>query len=150
VSSRQLFDKHPRSEPDPRGYDEDAFTFLNRASGIVWERIRAELEVWYAAYPDETGDLRARFRSRDHRQHYGAWWELYVLTLLSAVGFRVSTHPEIPGSSGRPDFLAVRGDDSFYVEAVTVFSGFGASALRSALEPAILDIINRSTRRTSS
>ena len=138
-----LFDELDRPDLGPRRYTEDTYSFLNRATGAFWERIRIELDRWYAAYPDDTGDLLRRFRSRDHRQHYGARWELYLHQILISLGFGVTPHPHVPGSSGRPDFLATGRRESFYVEAVTEFSGIAANPPRSALEPAILDVINQ-------
>lgn len=138
----QLFDDVERSDSGPARYSEDSFSFLNRVRGPYWERIRDELNSWYDAFPDESRDLWRRFRSHDHRQHYGAWWELYLHRLLSAIGFDVTPNTQLPGGRSRPDLLAVRGEQSFYVEAVTVFSGVVASTPRSALEPAIFDAIN--------
>lgn len=138
----QLFDDVDRTESCPARFSEDTFSFLNRVHGAYWERIRQELNAWYEGFPDETRDLWRRFRSRDHRQHYGAWWELYLHRLLTALGFDTTPNARLPGGRSRPDFLAKRGHESFYVEAVTVFSGIVASNPRSALEPAILDAIN--------
>jgi hypothetical protein len=105
------------AESTPR----DSFSFLNRADGIVWQRIRDKLNDWYAALPDDDESVRRRFRKADPRQHYAAWWELYMHALLRALGFDVTVHPDVPGTDGHPDFLAERGKESFYVEAVTVF-----------------------------
>jgi hypothetical protein len=143
MTSAALFNKLDRPDVGPRLYTEDTYTFLNRATGPFWERIRTELDLWYEGYPDDTGDLRRRFQSRDHRQHYGAWWELYLHHLLTSLGFRVTPHPYVPGSSGRPDFVAARRRQAFYVEAVTEFSGIAPNPPRSPLEPAILDVINQ-------
>jgi hypothetical protein len=142
VCGDQLFDEFERSDSRQALFSEDTFSFLNRVRGPYWERIRSELNAWYDAFPDETRDLWRRFRSRDHRQHYGAWWELYLHRLVTALGFEATPNAQLPGGRSRPDVLAVRGEQSFYVEAVTVFSGIVASTPRSALEPAILDVIN--------
>ncbi len=137
-----LFDDRRRSDSSPALYSEDSFTFLNRAAGEAWERIRDVLDDCYSAFPDGDGDLRARFRSTDPRQHYAAWWELYLHQLLRMLDFKVTVHPEMAGTSGRPDFLAERGIDSFYVEAVTIFSGIVATGRRGRLEAAVQDVVN--------
>jgi hypothetical protein len=137
-----LFDEVKRTDSSPGRYSEDSFKFLNRADGVVWERIREKLEEWYAAFPDVNGDVRARFRSPDPRQHFPAWWELYVHSLLLAMGFKLTVHPSVPGTTGHPDFLAKRGDESFYVEAVTVFSGIVTPGRRAVLEGEVQDMIN--------
>lgn len=57
-----LFDKVERDDDSPAWRNEDSFTFLNRAAGVVWQRQRDLLEAWYLDFPDADGDLRARFR----------------------------------------------------------------------------------------
>jgi hypothetical protein len=137
-----LFDEIERTDSSPGLRTEDSFKFLNRARGIVWDRIRALLDGWYTALPDGNGDLRRRYRSSDPRQHYAAWWELYLHALFTALGYELTVHPEIPGHKGHPDFLAERGSESFYIEAVTVFSGIVDQSRRCALEAAVLDAID--------
>jgi hypothetical protein len=136
-----LFDEFERTDPTPALYAEDSFVFMNRAAGAVWQRIRDELERWDAAFPEDT-DLRQRFRSRDPRQHYAAWWELYLHNLFTSLGYRLTVHPEIPGTKGHPDFLIERDDESFYLEAATIFSGIVAAGRRALLEAEVQDIIN--------
>jgi hypothetical protein len=137
-----LFDRFQRTDLPPGRYAEDAFSFLNRVAGVSWERIRDTLESWYAAYPDEDGTLRSRFRLSDPRQHYAAWWELYVHALFTALGFDLTVHPIVPGTDGRPDFLVEHAGNPFYVEAVTVFSGLVAPGRRARLEAEVQDVIN--------
>jgi hypothetical protein len=137
-----LFDDIERTDSSPGLRTEDSFSFLNRARGIVWDRIRDQLDAWYAVFPDGDGDVRRRYRSRDPRQHYAAWWELYLHALFTALGFELTVHPDIPGHKGHPDFLAERGSESFYLEAVTVFSGIVDRSRRGALEAAVLDAID--------
>ena len=105
--------------------------------------MRDELEDWYAGFPaPDNVDLRRRFRSRSPSQHFPAWWELYLHRFWSRIGARLTVHPKIRGQSGRPDFLVEHGDASFYVEAVTVFSGIAGSGRRAALRARIQDAIN--------
>jgi len=76
-----LFDDIDRSDRSPRRYDEDSFSFYNRAAGVHWQRIREALEEWFEAYPDEhKAALRGHFQ------------------------------PEVPGSTSHPDFAALRHD----------------------------------------
>jgi hypothetical protein len=114
---------------------------MNRAAGVFWERVRTKLDAWYAGFPDETEDLRRRFRSDLAQQHFAAWWELYLYTVLRALGYEVTPHPQVPETTSRPDFLAERGAESFYVEAKTSFSGIASQERQPALAPAIQDII---------
>lgn len=127
----KLFDDFPRTDPAPAYDTEGSYRFLNRAARPQWERVRELLEAWFSEYPDTAqADLRKRFQDPDFGQHYGAWWELYIYTLFSRLGYQMFTHPEIPGSSKNPDFLARRGDSAMYVECVVHFSGGGGSGSR--------------------
>lgn len=139
---QSLFDEIERTDGSPATYSEDSFTFLNRADGIVWHRIREKLDGWYGAFPDDDEDVLRRFRSADPRQHYAAWWEIYLHALLTTLGFELTVHPDLPGTNGHPDFLAERGKEAFYVEAVTVFSGIVAVGRRGRLEAAVQDVID--------
>jgi len=119
-----MFSQMERTDPSPARYGEDSFSFLDRVDQKFWERIRTELERWFAEYPaDEAVDLRARFRDKDPTQHFAAWWELYVYRLFNQLGFRVDVHPDLAEVSGRPDFRVTGPESSFLVEAATTFSG---------------------------
>jgi hypothetical protein len=136
-----LFDHVERTDTSQRRRSGGTFAFLNRVAGIVWERQRDLLERWYADFPDDDGDLRCRLRSPSPQQHFAAWWELYVHALLRALGYEVTIHPPIPGTTGHPDFLAERAGESFYVEAATVFSGIVVPIRGARLKASIEDIL---------
>jgi hypothetical protein len=128
----QLFDEFERSDGRSARYDEPRFAFLNRVRSPYWTCVRDLLELWFSHIPPETqADIRGRFRSSDDRQNGGALWELYVHESLRVEGFTLTPHPEMPGTARRPDFLAQRGDVSFYVEAtVSSTSDDGAGSTR--------------------
>src|SRR3954447_23347680 len=101
----RLFDDFERANPLPAEEGEDSFSFMNRVAQPFWQRIRDELDQWFAAYPpDDATDLRSRFRDASPAQHFAAWWELYLHELFLRLGFAVDVHPELEGVSGRPDF----------------------------------------------
>lgn len=71
-----LFSPITRTDPSPSHYGEDSFSFLDRVDQKLWERIRVELERWFAEYPaDEAADLKARFRQgpAQHSQRGGSY-----------------------------------------------------------------------------
>jgi hypothetical protein len=138
-----LFDEFERTNPSPAGYEEDRFSFLNRVDQPFWQRIREELERWYADYPDEEHGfgLRARFRSAAASQHFGSWWELYLHRLFRCLGFYVAVEPDVVG--GKPDFRMTRDSDSFLVEATTSFSGIVDEERHPEREAAILAAIDK-------
>ncbi|OMB90993.1 hypothetical protein A5746_02050 [Mycolicibacterium conceptionense] len=115
----KLFDSMPHYG-GPAQAAESSFGFLNRADGEAWQNVRSLLESWYLDYPDRNGDLRARFRQDDERQHLAAWWELYIFVLFRQLGYQVDVHPEVEGTSKRPDFRVANDSRTFYVECTTM------------------------------
>jgi hypothetical protein len=137
-----LFDDFERTDASWATYGEDSFHFLNRAAGPFWATVRDELERWFQAYPSaHAADLRSRFRKRSPDQHEGAWWELYLFRVFTALGFEVEVHPEVATAPGRPDFR-LGGERPLYVEATTVFSGIVEEGRHRERESWILDALN--------
>jgi len=78
------------------------------------------VEEWFSHIPAEAKpDLRGRLRA-DNRQSESAFWELYLHEAYRRSGFDIEIHPEINGSTARPDFRLDRGSDRWYLEAVSV------------------------------
>jgi len=94
--------------------------------------VRSILDQWFREYPDDSKvELRTRFRDNDEGQHIGAWWELYVYTLHRLLGYRIVVHPDIEGTTRKPDFLVTRGTTRRYVEC-TVTSSVDTAGNRTA------------------
>lgn len=137
-----LFDNFERTDASPAGHGEDSFHFLNRAASAYWGAIRDELERWFQAYPSShAADLRNRFRSRRPDQHWAAWWELYLFRVFTALSFSVEVHPDVAAGPAHPDFR-VDAEQSFYVEATTVFSGIVEEGRHGERESWILDSLD--------
>jgi hypothetical protein len=145
-----LFTERIRTDPQPAGYAEPSFSFLDRVDQPYWSRVRAELDRWFADFPDgqASRDLRNRFRKQDPGQHYAAWWELYLHRLLTRCGFHVDVHPELDGTGDRPDFRIRTDAGSFFLEAATTFSGIVDDEPHSPLEPQIMDAIDQGSSET--
>ena len=152
-----LFDDRPRHDSAFATYGEDSFSFLNRVDGPMWARVRDVLEDWFADYsrlarPEKAADLRARFRNADPRQHFPAWWELYVFRLLR-VAFPdhcVVPERELPDGSTGPDFAVIRQPDdscAMYVEAVQPVTGIKDEERDTAREAVVFDAINEIDER---
>src|SRR4051812_45213903 len=113
-----VFDELTRSDPSPRSENESSSRFLNRAHTPYWAAVRGLIEEWFSRLPDANqAEVSGRLRSTDDRQFHGAFWELYLHESLVRCGFEVDCHPELRGTSRRPDFLARRDGDAMYVEA---------------------------------
>jgi hypothetical protein len=100
------------------------------------------METWYASYPTEhQNELRAKFRLNERREMISAFWELYLYEIHRRLGFQVTVHPEVPGTTKRPDFKMRSGEHAFYLEAAVAAHSDKevAQRLREAL---ILDMIN--------
>jgi hypothetical protein len=114
-----LFDDMTRTDTGYAAYAEPQYTYVNRSARDDVGRVRALLESWFARYPAEgRASLQADFRSTDDWQHAAAFFELFLHELLVRLGCVVTLHPAVPGTSRRPDFLAVpKRGLAFYLEA---------------------------------
>lgn len=52
-----LFHNTERTDRTPQGHIEDSFAFLDRVNSPYWDRVRTQLDEWYADFPDTDGDL---------------------------------------------------------------------------------------------
>jgi hypothetical protein len=113
-----MFDDVVRTDPRPASHLESSFRFLNRVSGPYWEQVRALVQDWLNQVQDDAAyrDLRARMRS-DNAPNYSAFLELYLHEMLRRAGYRLTIHPDVPGSTNHPDFLVEGHGESFYLEA---------------------------------
>jgi hypothetical protein len=138
-----LFDAVARTDESAARHLEGRYRFLNRKAGVFFDRIRATMEDWWRRYPAEgRADLRGRFRSGSDEAFSGAFWELYHHECLIRQGYEVTLHPEVPGTSGRPDFLARKpGDFGFYLEATVATTSHDKKAAEMRLG-AIYDVLN--------
>jgi hypothetical protein len=115
----KVFDDVERSDTSEAAYSEPTFTFLNRVGGAYWQRTRDLIEGWLDRAPSESvPDLVGRLRSTDDRAFHGAFLELYIFETLTRLGFAVEPHPEI-AVSRRPDYLATKGTEKFFLEATS-------------------------------
>jgi len=144
VKTRKLFNEMDRDYTGPAHYTEPKFNYLNRCARLECKKIRNLLEQWFRNFPSEIQDeLRARFRSKDDRQHLAAFFELYLHELLSKSGFSVEPHPTMSNKTTHPDFRVLKdGKPLFYLEAtLTTLSDEDTSA--KARENQVYDTLNR-------
>lgn len=115
-----LFDQGSQSDARPARPGESRFEFLNRSASAYFAYVRSFIEDWLSHVPAQArADLIGRLK-RDDRQHKAAFWELYLHEGYRRSGFSLTIHPPVPNSDNRPDFLLTKGDERFYLEAVTV------------------------------
>jgi len=81
----------------------------------------ARFQEWLSHTPVEhQNELVGRLRSTDDRQFLGAYFEVIFHEFLHQCRYKVTIHPDIGQTSGRPDFLASN-DNAFYLEVTTRF-----------------------------
>jgi hypothetical protein len=138
-----LFDPCTRTDSRPARHSEDMFSFLTRVDSPYWDAVRSLLEDWFAELPlDERDELSRRFRTGKYGEILSAFWQLYLHALLRRSDLTVTTHPSVPGSNRRPDFLAIDSNgDGLYLEAAVVIESNRAAARRRVLGQ-IFDQIN--------
>ncbi|WP_146758849.1 hypothetical protein [Micromonospora noduli] len=113
-----IFSEITRTDPSPAVHGDARFKFLDRVSGAYWDQVRDVIEDWFSRLcPDAQADVRGRLRSKDDRQFSGAFFELYLHECLLRMGYTVTCHPVLVGTTRRPDFLAEKDGRSVYVEA---------------------------------
>lgn len=117
-----VFDDFTRTDASPATHSESTADFLNRCADPWFAEVRELVESWFGHIPDDETrrDLAARLRSNDNRQFHAAFWELYLHESILRAGYDLVCHPELEGTSRRPDFLA-RSDQQLYVEARATF-----------------------------
>lgn len=142
--SIHLFDAQDRADPHLRRPGESRYSFLNRARQPYWERVRVELERWFASYPREhQRDLSRRFAQDAEEQHLAAWWELYLHRLFQRSGWTVEVHPSIGGVASRPDFrITAEGRQETLVEAALTISGIVETSRNLALDHFVVAAVN--------
>ena len=117
-----IFDDFERTYLGPAENAEGQFEYLNRSARPEWARVRAVMETWFADYPFEhRNDLVGRIRDDSDAQHNSAYFELFLYTVFSRLGFAITVHPDSPTGKGNPDFL-MKSEDTlpFHLEAKVV------------------------------
>lgn len=122
-----LFDRIERTDTEGADYGEPSFLYLNRTARDHFARMRDIIERWFSKYsemhPNDSVELRNRFRSEDDLVHLSALTEFYFHNLLIGSEYLdIQIHPQIKGTSAHPDFLVSRdGTPVFIAEAVVVY-----------------------------
>lgn len=112
-----LFEKVERLEVDVAKHNENTYDYYFRNARKDISIIRDTLNNWFNEYPvDEKKELKSRFK----KSFDSAFYELFIFHFFKGLGFDIDIHPEVPGSTKRPDFLIKKGDVEMYVEAKVI------------------------------
>lgn len=135
-----LFDKKERTLQGPADYNADIYAYYNDSARLDVGCVRDQLEIWFAKYPqNEKEELKSRVKATFNP----AIFELFIFALFTELGYSLEIHPEIPGTTKRPDYFAKKGNDVFYIEVkfMTMLSQNEQSLERR--KNAVLDAINK-------
>ena len=92
--------------------------FLEREGRPEAAQIRDWIEHWYSRLPaHKQPDIRGRLRSGETDRFTEAYFELQMFGLLNTSGHEVCAEPALSDGRYKPDFLAMRGSSTFYLEA---------------------------------
>ncbi|RZK42630.1 MAG: hypothetical protein EOO90_06215 [Pedobacter sp.] len=108
-----LFDIKERGLEGPAAYNSNAYAYYNDSARSDVAIVRETIGAWFDQYPqEEKEEMKARFKVSFDDTFY----ELYIYTLFSSLGYTLTVHPEIPNTLKRPDFKAKKGSELFYIE----------------------------------
>ncbi len=101
----KIFDSVSRTDTSRKRPTESSFAYLNRSAQRGSAESRALMETWLSHVPaSEHEDFRARFRSGGEQQFTSALQEITLHELLRRQRCKLHFHPNVPGTSKRPDF----------------------------------------------
>lgn len=140
-----IFSQYSRTDLSPRGFSESTFSHLDRSARLPIENVRQLIEQWASRLPQEVeNDFTQRFRTGDDLALAAAFLELFTHELLLRTGHSIAFHPEVAGSSKRPDFLALGGDgDESVVECTLVSEESNDDRSADARLNSVFDAINK-------
>jgi hypothetical protein len=109
----KLFDEQERILVGGSTYNANSYDYYCRSNRKEIVRVCEQLEKWFAAYPEtEKAELKARFR----HEFQPAFFELYIHAVFTTMGYLLTVHPPMQSKSTKPDYLAEKGEEKFYIE----------------------------------
>jgi len=135
-----LFDDTARTSEEPRTHTESPYHFLNRSAWPASQRVRDEMQSWLDNVPEEE---QAELSNRMRSEFPAAFFELLLHEVLVRSGFDITFHPTLRDTTHKPDFLAVRGSSTFYLEAVVATDATEEEKVEKVVRDALYEEINR-------
>lgn len=131
-----------RTDERSRAHQEASYAFLDRAAGARWERVRRELDGWFARLPAAARtDLRNRFAQDAELDHAGAFWELWVHEAHRRRGFEIAVNIGCEAGERRQDFALARGRERCWLEATVVGGDSPLTFTERRLDEQLRDIL---------
>jgi Ribosomal protein L7/L12 dimerisation domain len=121
--STVLFEDRERTRKEPLRRGEGLFEFYDSCASPGYDEFRSVVNGWLAQVPaGDRNELITRMRYGGDRELGASLAELSIHAFILGLGCRVSPHPEVPGSTKRPDYAATDETGALlgYVEVTTV------------------------------
>lgn len=113
----KLFEDKIRNDNSIAKLGENVYMFYDTNSQPKIENLRNLLNDWFDNYPEEyKNDLLNNFKNN----FYDFFYELFIHELFYKLGYTLIPHPLLPNTEKKPDFLAIKENEKFYIEATTV------------------------------
>ena len=114
MEADKIFEDKERTDFNFANHLDDLFDFYDRSAKPEFLKVRNIINDWFIDYPQsDKSELKARFR----KAFSPAFFELFVYQLFTKQGFTLTPHPQLQDTKKAPDFLAEKGNLSFYIEA---------------------------------
>jgi ribosomal L7/L12-like protein len=118
-----LFEDRERTRKEPLRRGEALFEFYDTCASHGYDELRSVVNGWLAQMPaDDRNKLITPMRYGGDREFGSSLAELALHAFILGSGCWASLHPEVPGSTKRPDYAATdqAGVPLAYVEVTTV------------------------------
>jgi len=135
----KLFDDKERTEIRPSTGNENSFDYFNNTGRSDVIPIRDIMENWYRIYPDSE---KCEMKKRLMADFGPSFYELGIHSYFKNMGYNIAIHPIVPNTSKRPDFLATKNTDEFYVEIKEMRMSSDADRLKERRLNTLTDSMN--------
>lgn len=142
-----LFEDRERTRTDPLRRGEQLFDFYDSSASPGYSELRSVVNGWLARMSaSDRAELITRICYGGDREFGAALSELSTNAFIVGSGYRATPHPQVSGSTKRPDFAAIDQTDGTvaYVEVTTVNPPATEAAEKNRENP-IYNAINGAT-----
>jgi hypothetical protein len=118
-----LFPEIARSRKEPLRRGEKLFEFYNECARAGYDEFRSFVNRWIADFPQsDQAELASRMSGGADKAFQSGLIEIVVYAFVRKLNYRVQVHPQIEGSSKRPDFAIIDGEGRLaaFIEVTTV------------------------------
>ncbi|GGF06635.1 hypothetical protein [Flavobacterium limi] len=136
----KLFEDKIREDNRRASFGDNIFNYYDNNQQTKITEIRELLNKWFENYPEENKvELKQNFKNSFN----DAFYELFVHETFYRQGYILEPHPLLENSTKKPDFLARKGEEEFYIEATTVSSLSELEVKQENFKAKFIDELNK-------